>query len=77
MECSDVEIVLINSDTLFPQWYCIPIHPKNMGLNGRGTYPEKPACRNTAYYYPGILDSLLHIDFTHQLLLLIRFLPAC
>jgi len=61
-----IEMVLINSDTPIPRRVLHTHTPKDMGLNGR-VHVRRTSLQEYRYYYPGILDSLLHIDFPHQL----------
>lgn len=61
-----IEMVTIASDTPIPRWVLHTHTPSEMGLNGRAHIRKKHG-KEYRYYYPGILDSLLHVKVPHQL----------
>jgi len=61
-----IEMISIASDTPIPRRILHTHTPANMGLNGR-VHIRKKNGKEYRYYYPGVLDSLLHVEAPHQL----------
>jgi hypothetical protein len=63
---ASIEMLTISSDTPIPRRILHTHKPSEIGLKGR-VHNQKQKGKQYRYYYPGILDSLLHVEVPNQL----------